>query len=311
MIARLRLPRVTRGIDEVVRTMRQGSVDDRSHRQVLDIAALEAALPELRARYAAAKPFPHVVLDDFLIREVADRAIADFPTVDADSWTSYLHFNERKFANHEPGTWSPTLQRVLREFESPRFVEFLSDLTGIDDLFVDDGLEGAGLHGSLTGGYLNVHADFTVHPRHRSWRRRVNVLLYLNREWPAEFGGDLELWSTDMGRCESSIAPTGNRVVIFNTEEDSFHGHPEPLRCPLGTARQSMALYYFSEEVDPLVRSTEYRARPGDGRKGVWIYLDKQVLRAYDRLKRRLQLSDDMTGRVLRLLERLRMRPPQ
>ena len=108
-----------------------------------------------------------------------------------------------------------------------------------------------------------------------------------------------------MKRREQTIAPLGNRVVIFNTDPDAFHGHPDPLRCPPGTARQSMALYYFTLENDPFVRSTEYRARPGDGLRAVPIYLDKQALRIYDRVKRRLGLSDHAVSGFLRRLERL------
>jgi Rps23 Pro-64 3,4-dihydroxylase Tpa1-like proline 4-hydroxylase len=100
---------------------------------------------------------------------------------------------------------------------SPPFVDFLEKLTGIDDLLVDESMEGGGLHQSLRGGFLNIHADFTVHPHYRRWRR-VNLLLYLNAEWPEEYGGELELWSTDMKRREEKVAPIGNRVVIFNTD---------------------------------------------------------------------------------------------
>ena len=159
------------------------------------------------------------------------------------------------------------------------FVSFLEGLTGIDNLFADPSLEGGGLHQSTTGGYLNIHADFTVHPHHRNWRRRVNLLLYLNEDWHPGYGGDLELWTTDMKRREKVIAPLGNRTVIFTTDADSFHGHPEPMTCPPGVARRSLALYYFSLEDQPLVRSTEYRARPGDGVHSAMIYADKQLLR--------------------------------
>jgi len=114
-----------------------------------------------------------------------------------------------------------------------------------------------------------------------------------------------------MQRCVERVAPLGNRAVIFNTDADSFHGHPEPLRCPPGVARQSMALYYFTAEDDPRVRSTEYRARPGEGPRSVLIYLDKQALRTYDRVKRRLGLSDDFASRALNRLRRLRPRRKQ
>jgi Rps23 Pro-64 3,4-dihydroxylase Tpa1-like proline 4-hydroxylase len=273
---------------------------------VLDVAKLEDELAGLQERYLAARPFPHIVLDDFLPPDVAKVAIEAFPSLNSHEWNNYLHANERKFSNTQSLTWPAPLQALLAELQSKRFVDLLSGLTGIDGLFADETLEGGGLHQSVAGGFLNIHADFTVHPRHRSWRRRVNLLLYLNGDWPEAYGGDLEMWSTDMSRCEDKIRPVGNRVVIFSTDADSFHGHPEPMQCPPGVARQSLALYYFTTEVNPLVRSTEYRARPGEGSKGVVIYLDKQALRVYDWTKRHLGMSDASVTKILRTFEHLR-----
>ncbi|HUI03420.1 MAG TPA: 2OG-Fe(II) oxygenase [Acidimicrobiales bacterium] len=271
---------------------------------VLDIDRLTEELPELRARYGAAAPFPHIVLDDFLTPEAAKGATAEFPPLDTQ-WNTYSHANERKFSHTDPSTWGPTLQAVLAELQSDEFVAFLGGLTGIDGLMRDDALEGGGLHQSVAGGFLNIHADFTVHPAHRHWRRRVNLLLYLNEDWRPEYGGDLELWRTDMSKCERSVAPIGNRAVIFTTDADSFHGHPEPMTCPPGLARQSLALYYFTEEERPVVRSTEYRARPGDGARAVVIYLDKQALRGFDWARRHLGVSGRSAERLLGSVERL------
>lgn len=276
---------------------------------LVDFDALEQQVDQLHERFTSAQPFPHIVLENFLAGDAVEQAIDEFPQLDPEQWNSFIHANERKFSNTDPETWGPTLQGVLEECQSPRFVAFLEKLTGIDDLMVDETLAGGGLHQSLTGGFLNIHADFTVHPAHRDWRRRVNLLLYLNKEWSPDYGGDLELWSTDMKRCEEKVAPVANRIVIFKTDADSFHGHPEPMRCPTGTARQSLALYYFTREDKPVIRSTEYRARPGDGAKGMVIFLDKQALRIYDRAKRRLGLSDHSAGKVLRVFDRLRRRP--
>jgi hypothetical protein len=279
-----------------------------STEMVVDLSSLERTQAQLRERYLSARPFPHIVLDGFLLPEVAERATEVFPPVDPKQWINWFHVNERKFGNRDTPTWPSALRVVAEELNSPRFVRFISGLTGIDDLIADDSMEGGGLHVSLAGGFLNVHADFTVHPHHRDWRRRVNLLLYLNREWPAQYCGDLEFWSPDMKQREAAIAPLGNRVVIFNTDPDSFHGHPEPLRCPPGVARQSLALYYFTVEEDAMVRSTEYRARPGEGWRALPIYLDKQALRTYDRLKRWLGLSDERASELLRRVERLRPR---
>jgi len=271
---------------------------------VLDLARLEESLPEYKARYQGASPYPHIVIDDFLTPDMAAQCASEFPSGN-DHWISFVHVNERKYANTQPVTWGPTLQRLLDEVQSERFVDFVGKMSGIDELIGDQTLEGAGLHQSIRGGYLNVHADFTVHPKKRHWRRRVNLLVYFNPEWQTEYGGDLELWSKDMRECVRKIQPTLGRAVLFNTDADSFHGHPEPMTCPDGVARQSLALYYFTEEEAPVVRSTEYRARPGEGLRAVPIFLDKTVLRNYDRLKRHMGLSDDKAGRILRSIDKL------
>ncbi len=273
---------------------------------VLDLGSLESELDILRETYRSAFPFPHIVLEDFLEPEIAQLAMKEFPSLEGERWNTFIHTNERKFSHNDPATWGPTLQSVLNELNSARFVQFVSELTGIDGLVPDETLEGGGLHQSIAGGFLNIHADYTVHPHRRLWQRRVNLLLYLNDDWQPEYGGDLEFWGTDMKRCEKKVAPLGNRVVIFTTDMDSLHGHPEPMTCPPGVARRSLALYYFTSEKDPIVRSTEYRARPGDGLHSVLIYADKQLLRAYDWTKRHLGVSDEAGSKLLGYVERLR-----
>lgn len=310
------MPKVPSGTEPQYATLPSGNGNGNGHAPtphggqsvIVDFGRLEGEVGQLRGRYRDAKPFPHIVLDNLLAPDAAERAISEFPPLDPAKWNRYLHANERKFSNTNPETWKPMLRSVLDELQSPRFVTFLSELTGIEDLMIDDSLEGGGLHQSVAGGFLNIHADFTVHPRHRNWRRRVNLLLYLNEDWRPEYGGDLEFWSTDMARCEAVVAPVGNRAVIFTTDADSFHGHPEPMSCPPGVARQSLALYYFTTEDHPLVRSTDYRARPGDGARSVVIYFDKHALRAYDWAKRHLGLSDRSISRFLGPVDRLRLR---
>ena len=271
---------------------------------VRNAAGFEANLQSLKAQYASAEPFPHVVIDNFLESEVSARAAAEFAELDPGHWIGYVHVNEKKFSNPRTDTWGPTLQSVAQALNSPDFIRLLTELTGIKGLIADDAMEGGGLHKSLTGGFLNIHADFTVHPLRPTWRRRVNLLLYFNQEWPTAYGGELELWSSDMKRCEKSISPIANRAVIFSTERDSFHGHPEPLRGPQGIARKSLALYYFTVEDRPEVRSTEYRPRPGEGIRGIPIFLDKHVLRIYDRMKRRLGISDQRMDQLIRRIKR-------
>ena len=273
---------------------------------LFDMDELEQSVERLHSEYRSAAPYPHIVIDNFLEPEAVTAAISEFPPLDQGQWTNYLHVNERKFSHTDPSTWGPTLQRILDEFNSPRFVHFIGELLGVENLIADPSLEGGGLHQSTRGGFLNMHADFTVHPHHRSWQRRANLLLYLNEDWQPEYGGDLELWSADMKECVEKVSPIANRVLIFTTDAKSFHGHPEPMRCPEGVARRSLALYYFTVEEDPMVRSTNYRSRPGDGARGILIYADKQMLRAYDWAKRRLGISDQAASKLLRYRDRVR-----
>ena len=272
----------------------------------LNIEDLRERLSVLKTEFATAHPYQHVVVDNFLPENVFQQAMTDFDVVSKEQWTGYLHVNERKFANSNPDTWGPTLQQIANELNSPEFVSLLEELTGIPNLLIDPTFEGGGLHQSLRGGFLNMHADFTVHPHQRQWKRRLNLLLYCNETWLPEYGGGLELWDATMSHAEKVVQPLGNRVLIFATDTTSFHGHPDPLQCPDGVARRSMALYYFTYEDKPNVRSTEYRARPNDGSKGILIYLDKMTLRIFDKAKRRLGISNSFANRVLRLIDRVR-----
>lgn len=267
--------------------------------QLLDMDALEAQLPELRERYASAQPYPHIVLDDVLPQETIEVIYREFAEIPDHGWTNYLHLNERKYGNTDLRTWGPTMRALHDELSSERFVSFVSEVSGIPGLMPDDMMDGGGLHRSMPGGFLNVHADFSAHHSKPGWHRRVNLLLYLNPEWKPEWGGELQMWSKDMKRCENKVEPVGNRILLFTTDDHSYHGHPEALRFPEGKARQSLALYYFTHDENLRPRSTDYRARPGDGPKAALIYLDKKALVLYDALKRRLRLTDGAVSRAL------------
>ncbi|HWC85730.1 MAG TPA: 2OG-Fe(II) oxygenase [Solirubrobacteraceae bacterium] len=199
-----------------------------------------------RAEYAAARPFAHVVLDDFCPEWILDEVLTEFPSPEEAGWKRFGSDNERsKLTKADEAAMGPATRQLLAEFNSATFIDFLGELTGIAGLVPDPYYEGGGLHQSLAGGHLNIHVDFNRHPA-TGLDRRLNVLLYLNREWEEEWGGALELWSPDMQRCEQRIAPHFNRLVVFSTTERSFHGHPRPLACPPDRTRRSLALYYYS-----------------------------------------------------------------
>ncbi len=210
-----------------------------------DPQQLERVAAAHHAQYVSAQPFEHGVFDELVPEAVLDAVLDEFPDPGTDAWISYESENERKLAStRETPIGEATLQ-LLSELNSSAFVDFLERLTGIAGLVPDPHLDGGGLHQILPGGHLGVHVDFNRHPR-TGLERRLNVLVYLNRDWSEEYGGALELWRGEPRRCERRILPLWGRVVVFSTTDRSFHGHPEPLACPEGMTRKSLALYYYS-----------------------------------------------------------------
>jgi len=219
--------------------------------------------------YQSADPFPHVVLDDFLPDDVAQQLVAEFPGPDAIEWLRFKDSTGVKLAANRLPLVPPVIREVLLAFNSAPFIAFLERLTGIDGLIPDPWYVGGGMHQISRGGFLKIHADFNRHEQLRL-DRRINVLLYLNPDWQNDYGGNLELWNRDMSSAVVSTSPVLNRCVIFNTTDVAFHGHPDPLNCPEGLTRKSLALYYYSngrpdEEVAES-HSTLYHHRPDEQR---------------------------------------------
>lgn len=167
------------------------------------------------------------------------------------------------------------------------FLKFLEELTGITNLISDPSFRGGGLHNIYRGGKLGIHADFNKHERY-GLDRRLNLLLYLNKEWREEYGGHIELWNREMKQCVRSYLPKFNRVVIFTTTETSFHGHPKPLSCPEYMSRKSLALYYYTngrpEEVQGDNHSTIFKLRPDEKIESKLILKTKKFLRRWSNL---------------------------
>jgi hypothetical protein len=220
---------------------------------------------ELRDSYKAATPFPHIIIDGFLPVNVCEKLLAEFPAPWQIEWKRFDSAKNKKLGSIEVDDLGDYIRDILYEFNSPAALNFLEVLTGIGGLVPDPHFEGGGLHQIERGGFLHVHADFNLHPKLRL-DRRINLLLYLNKDWREEYGGELELWDRDMSRCVKKIPPIFNRCVIFNTTDWSYHGHPEMLKCPSHITRKSLAIYYYSHgrPVEELGHShgTLFQVRP-------------------------------------------------
>lgn len=221
--------------------------------------------------YAFADPYPHAVLDDFLPLEMANTLLAHFPAEqkanDKVYEKGYGGTHKRQISPYDCDAY---MRSAFAFFNSAQFVRFIEGITNIEGLIPDPYFAGGGLHETSSGGLLGIHADFQVNESLQLFRR-VNVLIYLNKDWQEAYGGKLELWDKAMTQKVVEVAPVFNRCVIFNTDADSFHGHPDPLTTPPHITRKSIALYYYKaqtiENVTGESRHTLYVARPHDDAK--------------------------------------------
>ena len=214
--------------------------------------------------YCSSSPWPHIVLDNFFNDEILTKIHDNFPKPNQLSWHQYNNPVEKKLMFSNAGILDSNFKKVFDELNSKKFITFLEHLTGVQDIFPDYDFIGGGLHQIERGGKLDIHSDFNLlYGTNR--RRALNLILYLNKNWEEEYGGHLELWDKNMTECHSRILPIYNRAVIFNTDEFSFHGHPEPLNCPENLTRKSIAIYYYVENTESVSsRSTKYMKRPQD-----------------------------------------------
>jgi Rps23 Pro-64 3,4-dihydroxylase Tpa1-like proline 4-hydroxylase len=209
---------------------------------------------DMRDAFRDAKPFPHIVIDNFLAAGPLDLAEQELRTLPMQTWhqhrdpTSGEMIQQRnKLAIRDARALGPHVREVMSFFSSAQVCDFFGQLTGIAALQSDPGYLGGGVHRIEQGGKLSVHADFNLHPESGK-HRRLNALLYLNKRWNEANAGMLELWRPDMSRCEVSIAPLYNRMVVFRITDDAFHGHPEPWVTTDDYARLSFAFYYYTDD---------------------------------------------------------------
>ncbi len=254
---------------------------------------------ELTDKYNSAKPFPHIVIDDFLSPAVLDMCLQEFPKAPGSDAVAFDRDQERYKTQFQPDELSPRARTLFYSFNSRPFVRLLQNITGIKGLIPDPYFVGGGFHEVGPGGHLSIHADFNHH-KLMDVERRINVLIYLNKDWKEEYGGSLELWDRDMKTKVQSVVPLFNRCVIFNTDSTSYHGNPEVVRHPDGVARRSIALYYYTATWSSAKRehTTQFRVRPGAG-------ADKQDWR----VRARELAADFMPPILSRGLRKLKQRP--
>lgn len=229
------------------------------------------AIEKQVADFRSAKPFPHIILDNFVDDDIANKLFADFPSIDDGSLFNYSNPLEKKSALNDWNKFPSTTYKFFEFLCSEEFVNCLSKLLGIK-LYPDFGLHGGGWHMHPDGGKLNPHLDYSIHPK-LGLQRRINLIIYLSQNWKPEFGGHFGLWSNDLDKSqplklEKEVEIIFNRAVLFDTTQMSWHGLSRQVNTAGKNIRKSLAIYYLCDP--PAETPTRERAlyAPTEDQKG-------------------------------------------
>lgn len=233
----------------------------------------------LSKTYQGKHPFPYGCYDNFLDSSILDGVLEDLNTLPLPD-AVFDRAQERFKASYSPERLPEHTRRLLYALNSRPVLAFLEALTGIKGLIPDPYFMGGGIHVVSNGGHLDIHADFNYHVMMKL-ERRINVLIYLNKDWNKEFGGSFEIWNDDMSECVESFEPIFNRMCCFNTGSRSWHGNPEPVNHPDGKPRQSIALYYYTATWSDTHKphTTHFQARPNTTDKPDWKVTRQEFVR--------------------------------
>jgi len=233
----------------------QHEILDNKSNTIEDLSQIETTIydldtDKLKEQFQNKNPYNHIVLDntinpDFLKKMENEIRNLNFSEITPENVYGIDNVQENKFSCRD-FTKFKYANQAKDYFESDDFLKWLSIITGINNLQKDEFNHGNGIHIIKENGKLDIHADFNIHSESKKYRR-LNLLLYLNSNYDENFNGKLELWNKEMTKCEKSIEPIFNRIVIFQIDDDANHGHPE-LWKSISSDRISLALYYYTDD---------------------------------------------------------------
>ena len=212
--------------------------------------AVYSSAGSLLEQFRSTWPFPHFVIDGFLEPGLCQEVFDAFPAFSDERARNEFGETGGKSVYENLPKIAPCYARLDKVFRSREFLRWLSQATGIPELLYDRDYVGGGTHENKDGQELDPHVDFNYHPKQR-WHRRLNLILFLNKQWDDSWGGSLQLhldpWTDASAK---TVQPVFNRCIVFETSERSWHGFPK-IRLPADcheTTRKSVAVYFYTKE---------------------------------------------------------------
>lgn len=223
----------------------------------------EEQIAEYKEDYKVSKPYKHVIINDFLSEEIAEKLSKQFPSDDL--------FNKRKKGMHENklegdqfDIYPEIFSALKKELATPEFSKLIEEVTGIKDAFITDDGFGVCIQKGKRGSFEDVHVDFNIHPL-KNVQRRLNLEIYLTPEWHAEWNGAVEMWNDCVSKCKKAVMPKFNRALLFEVNDCSYYGYTKPLETPENISRKMFsATFYTPVEEDVVFHDTVFHSRPDD-----------------------------------------------
>jgi hypothetical protein len=225
------------GLLDVAAEARQISGPHGEVARMVPFTRLLAARHDAAARFRAARPFAHVVLDELFDERVLDRLAAHDAAAARRPDVGSLG---------DPPSYPDAF---IRQLGSEPVLDWLREVTGIEDLVAAPDLHGSSLDPDL-------HADGLRHPSLPLVRRLVLVIHVARGGEPdggePDGGGGLERLGADGAAQDAIIAPRFNRAVLFEAGAAAGPTHAAALRRPDGTGCRAVSIAYWSP--DPTAR---------------------------------------------------------
>lgn len=217
-------------------------------------------IKEWTSAFNNAAPFRFLIIDNAIDPVLAEKLSMEFPSLDQMK-VKYKGINESKSEHSDFDSLHPAFQTLKEGFSTKAVLSTIEKISRIPILEAIHDRFGYGLHQGGRDSFLDIHVDYNLHPTHKK-QRRLNLILFLNKDWQESWGGALEFWNKDVSQCMHSIPPLFNRCVIFECNEISYHGYSR-IMCPENQSRKSFYHYYFSEPSKKLIfHDTIFKNKP-------------------------------------------------
>lgn len=229
-------------------------------------------------------PFPHFYIDNFFNKNFLNKILSSFPPINSKDWEVS---NDSDIEIKMRSKWESEFDipeniiSAVRIMNSSYFLKALSNALNIPKLIPDPYFTGGGLNATVSGGLLDVHVDGNYHDA-TGLNRRVNAILYLNPNWKEGWGGEFGLYDKNGEHLVKKIPPINNRLMVFDTNDYSFHGLPEPLNFPNDEVRRSIILYYYTKESRPKSDTSIEKPHSALWKKRGWLDKKGNQTRDFD-----------------------------